>query len=234
MEKVIQVSNLSLRFGDKEILKDISFSVKKGSITVIIGPNGSGKTTLIKALLGLLPIYKGEVKILGEKPCKVRKKVGYVPQNFSFDRSFPITVEEFMKFSCSGCSQKRVVELLSHVGMEKRINSQLAELSGGQVQRVLIARALLRSPEIIYLDEPASGIDIGGERTFYELIAYITHTHGTTTIMVSHELDVVYKFADQVLCLNKTLRCAGIPAEVLTSDILQELYGGDISIYKHQ
>ena len=234
MEHVIEAKNLSFIYEKEPILKDISFEITKGNIVAIVGPNGSGKTTLLKALLGFLAPQRGSITVFGKPPSQIREKVGYVPQHFEFDRSFPITVLEFLKVSCSGCSEEKIREYLSHLGVEGIPQERLGSLSGGQLQRVLVVRAMLHDPEILYLDEPASGIDVGGERDFYQLISHIHQDHGTTIIMVSHEIDVVYAFADQVICVNRKLVCSGVPTQVLTPEVLHELYGKDTTLYHHK
>jgi len=232
--KVIEAKDISVSIEGNKILENITFSVDRGAVTAIIGPNGSGKTTLLRTLIGLLPFQPGgRIVVLGKKPRESRPKVGYVPQRFTFDRSFPITVREFLRFSCPGCDELKLKKYLSHFQMDEKENDQLGNLSGGQLQRVLIVRELIRDPLILYLDEPASGIDVSGEMNFYDIIRHISGDHGTTVVMVSHEMDIVYQFATQVLCLNKTLCCAGLPSKVLTSDVLEKLYGKDVALYRH-
>ena len=205
-----------------------------GNICAVIGPNGSGKTTLLKAILGLIEIKAGEIEILGKKINEVLENISYVPQRFAFDKTFPITVAEFMELSFrKGVNKKIVNERLQEVDMLKFTNYLLGSLSGGQLQRVLIARSLLNNPKILFWDEPASGIDIGGEKTFYQLAKHLNEVHKITIILVSHELDIVYKFANQVICLNKKLICQGVPEKILTSESIKELYG-PVSLYKHE
>lgn len=215
------------------MLKDLSFEVPQGSITVIIGPNGSGKTTLLKAMLGLITPNTGEVTVMGQKPHTMRKKVGYVPQRMSIDKSFPITVEEFLSFLAPDIARVKITTYLSHLNLAQLAGRLLGELSGGQFQRVLIVGSMLRDPEVFYLDEPVSGIDVGGERSFYELIAHLREEHASTVVMVSHEIDVVFTFADYVICLNQSLVCQGYPKEALTQEVLEELYGKQAAVYRH-
>lgn len=229
----IEVKNLSVSYNSDEVLSGISFSIPKKTIAVIIGPNGSGKTTLLKAMLGFISPQTGEISVLGTSPAKVVSKVGYVPQRFHFDKTFPITVSEFLRFSCPSCSVKKLAEYLVHLGVKRLENTLIGNLSGGQMQRVLIVRAMLHEPEILYLDEPASGIDVGGEKNFFQLISHIHKEHGTTIVMVSHEIDFVYSFADQVICVNRQLLCSGPPPHALTPEMLKKLYGKDITAYPH-
>lgn len=235
MSPIIQVKNLSVKYDNTAVLKNISFSINEGSITIILGPNGSGKTTLLKAMLGLAPISEGEVFIAGQPINDSRQIVGYVPQRFSFDKTFPLTVEEFLNLSLvDHAKQKNIDEFLDDTGMKNDIKKLLGSLSGGQLQRILIVRALINNPKILFFDEPVSGIDLEGEKTFYELISHLNQEHRITAIIVSHEIDVVYDFANQVLCLNKKLLCQGSPKDILTQDTLQQLYGERTGVYKHK
>lgn len=230
----IEAQHLTVTLGSHAILKDISFSIPEGSVTAVIGPNGSGKTTLLRTLMGFLAPKSGEVRILGKAPDAVRHRVGYVPQRFSFDRTFPITVREFLEFSSPTSSEQEMRRRLHQLDSVDAMRRRLSELSGGQLQRVLIARALLRSPSILYLDEPATGIDMVGERSLYDLLAQISGEKKTTIVLVSHELEVVYRHATLVLCVNQSMHCHGLPQEVLTDKVLQKLYGKESAVYHHQ
>jgi zinc transport system ATP-binding protein len=231
----VQAEGLWFTFGsDEPILQDVSFSIPQGSITAVIGPNGSGKTTLLKVLLGFLSPQRGKVWVLGKPPRQARGEVAYVPQRFSFDKSFPITVLEFLQFSHPGCSKDKIVQYLNHLNMGKMLNMKIGSLSGGQLQRVLIERAMLGDPKVLFLDEPAAGIDIGGERSFYELVLHLHREHGSTVVMVSHELEVVANYSSLVLCLNRKLVCQGRPEQVLGPETLKELYGKEATLYHHK
>ena len=227
----IEVKNLTVQQGDATILDDVSFSIPEGSISVIVGPNGSGKTTLIRTLLGLQKGVKGSVSVLGKSPANIREKLGYVPQIFSLDRTVPMTVREFMLLA--GGTDDYVTTLLKHVGLTDKHTRMIGLLSGGEVQRLLLARSLIRKPAILFLDEPESSVDVAGTESFYKLLQHIHQSHVLTSVIVTHELDLVHTFASQVLCLNKKLVCHGKPQEVLTKDVLTELYGHDIGLYHH-
>jgi len=231
----VSVRNLNVRFDNQVILERLSFNIPQKSITAIIGPNGSGKTTLLKAMLGLIP-YQGEVLILGKEISQSFEKIAYVPQRFSFDKSFPITVDEFLNLEISkqGRKKSNINTKLKEVGMEKSGQQLLGQLSGGQLQRVLIAKSLLNNPKILFLDEPAAGIDLKGERSFYELIKHLNEEHGVTIILVSHEMDIVYNYATSVVCLNKQMLCFGKPKKVLTDQMLKQLYDENITLYQHK
>jgi len=230
----VQAEGLWLSFGsDEPVLQDVSFSIPQGGITAIIGPNGSGKTTLLKVLLGFLSPQKGKVWVLGKTPEQARGEVAYVPQRFTFDKTFPITVFEFLQLSHPHCSQEKIAQYLGHLSIAETLQMKLGSLSGGQLQRVLIERSMLGDPKVLFLDEPSAGIDIVGVQTFYELVSHLHREHGTTVVMVSHELDVVANYADLVLCLNRKLVCQGRPQQVLTPDMLTDLYGKEAALYRH-
>jgi ABC-type Mn2+/Zn2+ transport system ATPase subunit len=230
----VQAEHLWVSYGSEQpVLEDLSFSIRQGQLAAIIGPNGSGKTTLLKVLLGFLSPRQGKILLLGKTPEQARGQVGYVPQRFSLDKSFPITVLEFLQASHPRCPEDKIVQYLNHLNIAETLHMKLGSLSGGQLQRVLIERAMLGDPKLLFLDEPAAGIDIGGEQTFYELILHLHREHGSTVVMVSHELDVVANFADIVLCLKRKLVCTGRPEQVLTPETLKGLYGKEAALYHH-
>jgi zinc transport system ATP-binding protein len=232
----IQVKNLSYKYKDYLVLDDVSFDIEKGCIAAIIGPNGSGKTTLLKNIIGLYEPYSGEVWIDGKKPSRARERMAYVPQRFEFERSIPITILEFLRlYKCGNGRHKdeNTDLVLKSVGLEGMKNHRLGELSGGQFQRVMIARALLHEKDILILDEPSTGIDLAGERTVYDLITEINKTRQATCLIVSHELNIVNKYAKTVICLNKKLCCYGPPESVITPENLKNLFGESIGLY-HQ
>lgn len=233
MEKVIQVKDLSFSYNHEKILSDISFDIPKGSISFVVGPNGSGKTTLMKLLLGFLKPEKGEISVFGKNPADIRKDVGYVPQGFVFDKSFPITVREFLKASYSDADSLSVHKHTHHLDIDSLLEKRVGELSGGQLQRVLIARSMQHDPKILYFDEPVSGIDISGEETIYDTVRYLQETHDVTIVMISHELDVIHDVADQVICVNKELICEGVPLQALTPEVMAKLYGQGTALHDH-
>ncbi|MFA7245219.1 MAG: metal ABC transporter ATP-binding protein [Candidatus Magasanikbacteria bacterium] len=231
---LIKVQNLSYKFNDFTALENVSFEIAKGEIVAIIGPNGSGKTTLIKNIIGVLEPTEGSVMIDGKKPKEIRHKIGYVPQKFEFDKTIPISVHEFMsleKCGKKGHDEKNIIEALREVGLEDVEEKQLGSLSGGQFQRVMIARALLHEKEILIFDEPSTGIDIAGEKTIYDLIKKINEERGTTCLIVSHELNVVNKYTKKVICINKEMVCFGAPEIVITKETLEKLYGSDTGLF---
>ncbi len=233
--KIIEVKDVSFAYRDSDyVLRNISFGVEKGALVMLIGPNGSGKTTLLKILLGLLRPTQGTVLLFGEKPSEVRYKIGYVPQKLDFDRTFPITVREFLRFSDRKATEAAIDSVLESIGADKFKDKLLGALSGGQLQRVLIARALLSKPAILFLDEPVSGVDIGGEQNFYELIKKVKERYKVTIVMVSHEITVVNTMATHVICINKRMLCSGNPKSALSAKTIEALYGTDVSLHKHK
>lgn len=232
----LEVKNLNYILNNQAILQDISFSIEKGDILVIIGPNGSGKTTLLKNIIGALKPSSGQILIANQEPKYSLGKIGYVPQKFDFDRLTPITVYEFMaleRCAHSAHSPKHIKEALEQVGLNGNENKKLGVLSGGEFQRVMIARALLHEKELLIFDEPSAGIDLAGEETVYSLIASINKKTKATCIIVSHELSIVNRYATNVLCLNKNLVCFGRPEIAINSETIKNLYGAGAGLYKH-
>lgn len=223
---ILKVENLSVAFNNNKVVDDVSFEVKKGEVLAIIGPNGAGKTTLFQALLGLIP-YKGEVK------WQKDVKIGYVPQRIDIDIDIPLTVEEFLKLK-SEASQKRIKDILKSIQLDEEIlKSGLGEISVGQRQRLLIAWAIMDYPDVILFDEPTADVDIYGQESIYKTVSLLRQKMGLTVILISHDLNVIYQYAEKVLCLNHKNLCIGTPKEMLQTDQLQKLYGGERSFYVH-
>ena len=223
---ILEVSNLSVTFGNQKVLDNISFSVERDGTLAIIGPNGAGKTVLFRTILGLIP-YEGEVK------WAPNIKIGYVPQKLFVPKDLPLTVLEFLKLKENNISN--IEKVLGSVGIKKTniLKNRLGDLSGGEIQRVLIANALMGNPQVLLFDEPTSGVDMAGEETIYALIERLKREVDLTIIFISHELDIVYKHATDVLCLNKEKICFGKPREVIDKETLSKMYGEEIKVYKH-
>lgn len=233
MSNILEVKNLSVKFGEDKVLDNLSFELKEGENLVIIGPNGAGKTILLKTLLNIIP-YQGEIT------WKKNIKIGYAPQKFLADKNLPLSVEEFFKFkTCLPVSRKsnleQIKEGLEQVGISdpRILKKKIGVISSGQLQRILIAWNLIEEPDILLFDEPTSGVDIEGEETIYNLLAKIDKNRGLSMILVSHDLNVVYKLADRVLCLNKKGICFGAPEEAVNPENLKKLYAGEIKFYQH-
>ena len=232
-ESIIRVEHLSVVFDGCTVLNDLNFSIKKGEIAAVVGPNGSGKTTLIRAILGLAP-YRGTILVDQEPVQNMRARIGYVPQRFAFDRTIPITVGEFLKFSFQDVTTRSLRHVLLEVDMKQHEHAPIGILSGGEFQRILIARALLNNPSILFLDEATSEIDLAGTKSFYDIVAHLNRIHETTVVFVSHEINMVYKFADQIICLNRDLICMGKPKDAVTKEVLEKLYGSTVHFQEHK
>ncbi len=241
---VVEVKGARVSGGGAKVLRGVDLSIPKGEMVALIGPNGSGKTTLLRALLGLQKLDAGEVRLFGEAVTpKTLARVGYVPQKLVLERTFALSVREFLALRLESTrqwfwhSKKRTDELirptLAEIGVEPLLELPLASLSGGQLQRVLIAFSLLKEPELLLLDEPTAGVDTPGEETFYELIAAVHKRHGLTVILVSHDLSMVFRHASWVYALNGVICCEGTPAEVMNAESLKAAYGIHVLPYHH-
>lgn len=228
MNQLLKVSNLKIVLEGQLILDDVSFDLQKNETLAVIGPNGAGKTTLFRALLGLVP-YTGE--IVWEKGVKI----GYVPQRLSVEKDFPLTVKEFFYLRGDQVTETEIKRVLNLVGFEDEglLKKKLGVLSGGEMQRVLISWALLNHPDVLLFDEPTSGVDISAEISIYSLLNKIHEKENLSIMIISHELEVVDKYASKVICLNKKKVCYGAPKEVFMDKSISELFGKDMSLYHH-
>ena len=240
----VEVRDLRVNFGDIAVLRGVNLRVPQGQIVALIGPNGSGKTTLLRCLLGLQKFSEGEVKIFGERDLsKALPRVGYVPQRLALERSFILSVREFLAlrlrqtknwfFKSHRQLDEWIKPSLVHIGVENILDRPIAQLSGGQLQRVLIAFALLNKPELLLLDEPTAGVDTPGEETFYDLIANVQRQQKLTVILVSHDLSMVYSHASRVYALNGVICCEGPPEQVMNAESLKQAYGIHATPYAH-
>jgi len=230
---VLTVEDLSVTLDGLPILQNVSFTLKQGEAFAVIGPNGAGKTALFRALLGLLP-HTGLVQ------WREDVKIGYVPQRFSVDRSAPISAMEFFLLQSPGfwrpsaAFTEQLDQELRLMGLDRGVlRKGLGELSGGETQRVLIASALLQKPSVLLLDEPTAAVDAGFEDTVYALLHRVQMERGTALLLISHDLSVVYRYAQRVLCLNKSVVCQGPPVEALNPNALATLYG-EAGFYQHE
>jgi zinc transport system ATP-binding protein len=238
---VIEIKNLSFNYGEIKVLEDIALTVPENSFVSIVGPNGAGKTTLMKILLGLVKYAKGDVKIFGNNPDKVDPSlIGYVPQIKTMDRSFPALAIELVSSGITrrwpwlikGEQRKKALEALSLVNADKLANRTLSELSGGELQRVCLARSIVRNPKLVVLDEPASGIDAIGEADLYNLLEAYQQKSGATILMITHDWHVANHHSDFVLLLNRKQVSFGPPAESLSEQNLRFAFGHIGHIHK--
>lgn len=240
--KVLEVNNLSFMYPgmDEHAVADINFALQDKTINMLIGPNGSGKSTLIRLILGILK-GKGEIFFFenGQKITRNEAHIGYVPQKRIIDTTIPLTVNEFLTLTqkiCKRCttnSKDEIVNSLQKVNAAEYQHKKLGDLSGGQLQRIILARALLHHPKILILDEPEAGIDIQGEKFFYEVLQKLVKEENVTALVATHEMEVVHKYADEVLCINKTLVCSGSTAQTLTAQTFEKLYGVHTKAFSH-
>lgn len=229
------VERCSVRFGSVTVFENLSFTIPSGAIAAVIGPNGAGKSTLMRAMLGLVP-YHGTIELQGVRPLRARSRMGYVPQRITIDRAVPLTVGEFLDLARPASLPHSVRhEALGEVGLNPAVMAAASfhTLSGGERQRVLIARAIQHRPDILFLDEPSSGIDIHGEQTFFEILHHLNREHGTTIILISHEVDLIARHVTQVLCLNHGLVCAGPTKTALTPDTIAQTFGPNYTSHQH-
>ncbi|ACO04663.1 MAG TPA: metal ABC transporter ATP-binding protein [Persephonella sp.] len=239
--KILEVNDLSVRINERTIIENITFSVEKGEIIAIVGPNGGGKTTLIKSILGFIQPYKGYIKLLGKPPGEAVKtgKIGYLPQKSSVPKDFPFSVLDVVMLGLINKKipkekkLKKAREYLKYVGMERFENKPYSSLSGGQQQRVSIARVLVSDPEIIFLDEPSTGIDVVAQESFYDFLQRLKKEKNMTIVMVSHDIGVVGRFVDKVAGLNRFLHFYGHPKEFFKKEVLENIYGAEVELIIH-
>ncbi|WP_070963530.1 zinc ABC transporter ATP-binding protein ZnuC [Vibrio sonorensis] len=228
---LVELDKVSVRFGERQVLDNVSLTIKRGEITTLIGPNGAGKSTLVKVLLGLQADFRGNIK----KPKGL--KVGYVPQKLKLNDTLPLNVSRFLSLAGRFSQQERL-DALKLVGAEHLLESNMHSLSGGENQRVLLARALLQRPDLLVLDEPAQGVDVQGQIDLYDLIDTIRHRFNCAVFMVSHDLHLVMAKTDDVVCLNHHVCCSGAPADITQHPNYIALFGEarseSLAFYHHQ
>jgi zinc transport system ATP-binding protein len=229
----VHMHRVGVRFGDATVLEDVSLEVEPGCFLAIVGPNGAGKSTLVKVALGLLTPQQGHAALFGEVAGAHPERIGYVPQLKTFDRTFPATALELVVTGLRGRWPARVTRsegelaraALSRVGAERLQRRQLSRLSGGELQRAYLARALARRPELVLLDEPATGVDYLAEHDLYDLLERYQADTDATVVMVTHDLAAARYHADRVLVLNRRVHGFGTPDEVLCEDCLERAFG---------
>ncbi len=246
LKNIIEIKDLCFSYGNEEVLKDITFNIHKGDYLGIIGPNGAGKTTLLKLILGLLPLCCGSIKLFDQdiQHFKDWSKIGYVPQKAtSFDVNFPATVLEVVSmgryakvglFKYRSAEDKEIIEnSLRQVGMQDYKNRLIGDLSVGQQQRVFIARALAGQPEIIFLDEPTTGVDKKSQDDFYALLKELNQSHGITIVLISHDIERIAKEAMHIACVDHTLVSHTSSEEFLKESSVIHIAGQAVKVIEH-
>ena len=228
---LITASNMSLSHGGKIVLNDVDLTIERGEIVTIVGPNGSGKSTLLRGLIGALRPSTGLIT------RKKDLKIGYVPQKLEINAALPLTVRRFLDLP-NRVTQANAIAALQTAGVADHADAQMANLSGGQFQRVLLARALLIKPDVLILDEATQGLDQPGSAAFYRQIEAVRQDLNCAVIMVSHDLHVVMAASDRVLCLNGHICCQGSPDIVASAPEYRALFGsgtqGALALYRHE
>ena len=225
---ILSVKNVSVSFDGTPALNNITIDVGRGETLAVIGPNGAGKTALFRALIGAIP-YSGEIQWAADV------KIGYVPQKLDIDRNVPLSLKDFLKIKMRMSNEKKsaLMETLGRVRLPTSLLSvRLGDLSSGQFQRALIAFALIGKPSVLLFDEPTASVDFPREEQIYDMLHELQDAYGFTLILISHDLNVVYRYASTVLCINKKMLCHGIPQVALTPESLQKLYDSP-ALYHH-
>jgi zinc transport system ATP-binding protein len=243
---LVELERVSVRYGEVVALEHIDLTVDAGDFLGVIGPNGSGKTTLIRVMLGLLAPGAGEVRLFGRPPATFRQweRLGYVPQRVSLESGLPATVEEVVETGLvarlgvlgrvHASDRARVRGALDRVAMADHAARRIADLSAGQQQRVLIARALVTAPELLVLDEPTGGVDPEAQSSFYGLLRHLNREQGVTLVLVSHDIAVVAHEVTKLACLNRRLVYHGPPANFMSPAALATLYGPSVRLVSHE
>jgi zinc transport system ATP-binding protein len=229
-KSLLSANSIYKKFGDRKVLQDISLSVSKGQIVTLIGPNGAGKTTLVRILLGLLKPDSGELSSIESL------RIGYMPQKVHIEATLPLTVQRFLQLA-NNSDPVLLAATLDELNILHLQHHQLVSISGGELQRVLLARALLRSPQLLILDEPAQGVDLAGQAELYQLIGEIRNRQNCGVLMISHDLHLVMSSTDEVICLNHHICCHGKPEHVSNDPAYLELFGAraaeNLAVYTH-
>jgi len=251
VEMILEVSHLTVCRRGVPVVEDVSFALAPESDTALVGPNGAGKSTLVQALLGVLPRSGGEVRVLGHRlgpqgqlPAAIRQQIAYLPQSLHLKDAIPLSVQEFvalggdppgLRLPWRSCQARRLAaeQALAKTGSQALATRLLSELSGGQLKRVLLAFCVVRPRRLLLLDEAQTGLDAQASEAFHALIDQLRRREGWSILQVSHDLEMVRRTCDRVLCLNRRLRCSGTPDHALRPDQLALVYGPGFVPYHH-
>jgi len=229
-DTLIELKQVCVNFDGNQVLSSVDLTLRRGQITTLIGPNGAGKSTLVKVVLNLLAASSGIVK------QQKHLKIGYVPQKLSINSTFPLTVKRFLKLAHKG-SRANLLQVIAQTHIDQLQDRQVRQLSGGELQRVLVARAMLGQPELLVLDEPAQGMDVNAQAELYELITHVTTQLNCGVLLVSHDLHLVMAGSHQVICLNHHICCSGEPTSVANHPEFFRLFGqqerDQLAVYTH-
>ena len=243
-EPLVKITKASLAFGEKVLWKNLNLEVKPGEFIAVIGSNGSGKTVLLKAILGQLALSGGQINVLGKKASSGSRKIGYIPQHRAGDLTVPLRAKDLLRFGVDGHrfgfpfpskkNNQRVTEMLQKVGAEDLAKLPISALSGGQLQRIRVAQAVIDKPDLILADEPLSALDLKQQGLVAELINDARKENNSAILFVTHDVNPILSFIDRVLYLANGKFKIGTPDEVLRSDVLSKLYGRPVDVVRNQ
>ena len=235
----VEIDRLTTGYRGHPAIRDVSLALPAGSFLGLLGPNGSGKSTLLKTLVGLLPAWEGHVRVLGVRPQEARSRIGYMPQAEDLDWTFPATVGEVVAMGLyrrsfgpgrhRGENRTRVLDALERLSAADLVSRQIGELSGGQQRRVLLARAIVKDPDVLLLDEPTAGLDPPSEHELLDLLRELAN-QGKTVLVSTHDITCVNERCDYALCLNGSVIAFGPPAEVITEESLDRTFDGHVLV----
>ena len=239
--EIVSIDNLWIFREEHAILEDINLKLERADFLGLIGPNGGGKSTLLKVMLGLIKPDNGRIRIFGLEPEAARARMGYLPQKTIFDQNFPIRVQEVVqmgRFSRTGlfrsygpADRNAAYCALEAVGMEDRADREIGALSGGEQQRIFVARSLVSDPELLLLDEPTAGVDSSQQTEFYELLCHLNQDMGIAIVLVSHDITAISKYVGKIACLNQRLYYHG--SKELTNEDIEKAYGCPVEMIAH-
>jgi zinc/manganese transport system ATP-binding protein len=241
MNEAIVAKGLSGEYASRTVWKDATFSIKQGEFVAVLGPNGAGKTTLFRLLLGLMPVQEGTLSVFGKAPARGNARIGYVPQRHQIDSDTTIEAVEFVRLGFDGNkwgietteeARNEALAVLKTVGAEELAHRPLGVLSGGELQRIFLAQALVGKPDLLLLDEPLANLDIRRESNFVELINNVVRSQNVTVLLIAHNINPLLPVLDRVMYVTNGHIVTGDPKEILTSESLTKLYGTPVEVFR--